>query len=269
MRRLLSLAASAAMLASLAPLAAGAQRSENPNAFSWKGNIPAGAWLNVKNLNGSVRVEQGTGSAAEVTASESWDEGDPKDVHFIVQHYGADTANVLICALWGQNSSCDEDGYHSHGDHRGNDHNDVEVRIVVRLPRGVKVDAGTVNGAVDVSGATAEVRAHTVNGDVTASTATGPVSATTVNGSVNAHMDALSGDGDMRFSTVNGSVRVDLPAQLDADIDLSTVNGGFQTDYPITIDGRFNPRHIRATIGKGGRRIEARTVNGSVTLRKS
>lgn len=268
MRRLLHLAAGAALLAPLAT--ASAQRDENPNAFSWSGSIPAGSWLAVKNMNGSVRVEEATGSTVEVRASERWDRGDPKDVRFTVQRYGPDSANVVICALWGDDAWCDEDGYHSHRDHgRHDDHDDVSVDFVVRLPRGVKIDAGTVNGRVEVSGAGAEVRAHTVNGDVTANTSTGPVSATTVNGNVEAHMDALRGDGDMRFTTVNGSVQVELPAQLDADIDLSTVNGGFETDYPITIDGRFNPRHIRATIGKGGRRIEARTVNGSISLRKS
>ena len=63
-------------------------------------------------------------------------------------------------------------------------------------------------------------------------------------------------------------VAEDGPPKIDADIELSTVNGRFQTDWPVTITGRIDPRHLRATLGKGGRRIRLSTVNGNVELRK-
>jgi DUF4097 and DUF4098 domain-containing protein YvlB len=47
------------------------------------------------------------------------------------------------------------------------------------------------------------------------------------------------------------------------------VNGSLTSDFPIMVQGRMNPRRIRATIGKGGRRIRLETVNGSVELRKA
>jgi DUF4097 and DUF4098 domain-containing protein YvlB len=96
----------------------------------------------------------------------------------------------------------------------------------------------------------------------------GPVQASTVNGSVRATMGRLDGDQDLTFSTVNGSVVAEFSGDIDADIDLSTVNGRFQTDWPVTITGRIDPRHLRATLGKGGRRIKLSTVNGNVELRK-
>jgi hypothetical protein len=49
---------------------------------------------------------------------------------------------------------------------------------------------------------------------------------------------------------------------------MRTVNGSLNADFPITLSGRVNPRHLRATIGRGGRRIRFETINGSVTLRK-
>ena len=89
-----------------------------------------------------------------------------------------------------------------------------------------------------------------------------------MNGSVHATMGRLDGDQDLNFSTVNGSVVAEFVGDIDADIDLSTVNGRFQTDWPVTITGRIDPRHLRATLGKGGRRIRLSTVNGNVELRK-
>jgi len=55
---------------------------------------------------------------------------------------------------------------------------------------------------------------------------------------------------------------------MNANIESSTVNGRFQTDWPVTITGRVDPRHLRATLGKGGRRVRLSTVNGNVELRK-
>jgi DUF4097 and DUF4098 domain-containing protein YvlB len=46
----------------------------------------------------------------------------------------------------------------------------------------------------------------------------------------------------------------------------STVNGGIESEFPLTVQGKFGPRSITGTIGKGGRRLELNTVNGGITL---
>jgi hypothetical protein len=220
----------------------------------------------VRNLNGSIHVSAASGRTTEESATKSWRRGDPKDVRFEVTKLA--NGGVLVCAIWGPDATCDERGYHS-DDHRGHRDNDVDVEFTVRVPAGVKVDVGTVNGGVDVAGAGAEVVAATVNGAIDASTSVGPINATTVNGDIHATMRALGGgDEDMRFSTVNGDVVLTLPGDFDADVDMSTVNGRFRTDYPVTVRGTINPHHLRATIGKGGRRLTFRTVNGNLELRK-
>lgn len=255
---------SAAALATLAPSAAAQGTTSNGNTFDWSGAIPAGSWIRIHDLNGGIDVEQATGSDVSVHAEKKWRRGDPSTVRFVVFKEGSD---VAICALWHEGDTCDESGYHSHGDH-DDDQNDVSVHFTVQLPKGVKIAANTVNGSLDIRGAGAEVDAHTVNGRIDASTSSGPVRAETVNGSIHVRMAALPGDGDLRYHTVNGSITAELPATLDADVDMETVNGSLSSDFPLTVQGRFSPRHMRATIGKGGRRLELRTVNGSVELRK-
>lgn len=264
---LLVVAATAAAL-SVASRPALAQESSSSSSgadFTWQGQIAPEGWLRIKNLNGPIRVEESTSGKAEVTATKRWRRGDPKDVRFEVKKVGPNQRDVLICALWYEDSSCDEHGYHS--ENHGRNSGDVSVDFVVRLPKGTPVDVGTVNGSLNVSGATAEVRANTVNGGIDATTSGGPVTASTVNGSVTARM-GTTGTQDLRFTTVNGSVTVELPAALDADLDLSTVNGRLSSDYPMTIEGRVDPRHLRATIGRGGRQLKVSTVNGSVRLVK-
>jgi DUF4097 and DUF4098 domain-containing protein YvlB len=185
-------------------------------------------------------------------------------VRFEVRKAGANEEDVVICAIWNDRTECDEDGYHSHNVRN----NDVSVQFRIAVPRGVKVGVSTVNGAVGVEGATSEVEASSVNGEVEATSSGGPVTASTVNGSVTARMGRFDNDEDLNFSTVNGSVVVEFTGDLDADIELSTVNGSFHTDYPVTLNGRLDPRHLRAKLGRGGRRIRLSTVNGNVEIRR-
>jgi hypothetical protein len=248
-----------------------AQRQTDPNAFRWEGRVPEGRWISVHNLNGAITVEATTGDQVEVRAEKRWRRGDPQSVRIETVRDGDD---VVICALWSERSTCDRDGLHTQRDRNrdrdwDDDRNDVSVHFVVRLPRGVKVRAQSVNGAIDVSGARAEVVARTVNGRVDASTSNGPVDAKTVNGAINVRMESLNSSGDMEFETVNGSVRIEAPRNLAADVTMSTVNGSLTSDFPLTVQGRISKQRINATINGGGRRLTLRTVNGSVELRQS
>ena len=246
----------------------GSRTRQSDSSWSWTGRVPEGRWLVLRNLNGAIRVEAASGNQVEVSAVKRWRRGNPEDVRITRATFGASGESVVICAIWGDNAECDEDGYRSNNDgnnRRGN--NDVTVDFTVRLPRGVKIESATVNGSVRIAGATSEVEASTVNGGVDAVSSGGPVRASTVNGDIEARMSDM-GDGDLSYSTVNGSVRLELPARVDAVVDLSTVNGSLSSDYPMTLEGRVSPRRIRATIGQGGRRIKVSTVNGSVELKK-
>jgi hypothetical protein len=251
--------------------AAGAQQRSNDRDFSWDGRITNGHWLYVRDLNGSIRVERATGDRAEVTAVKRYRRGNPEDVRIETRRLGGDDGDVIICAFWAENASCDEDGYRSHDDNNWrnrNNNNDTSVEFTIKLPPGVRLGVSTVNGGVTVNGATSEVRASTVNGRVSAMSSGGPVNASTVNGDIDVRMREL-GTGDLEYSTVNGSIEIEVPANLDADLDMRTVNGSLSADFPITLQGRVNPRRMRATIGKGGRRLRLETVNGSVELRKA
>lgn len=239
--------------------------------FTWNGSVSRGNWVRMRNLNGPIIVEAGTADKVEVTAVKKAGRGGDPDVVRIEAHQSASGGDVIVCALWDERGTCDERGYRGGG--RNNDWDDddrrnVSVEFRVKLPAGVKLDASSVNGRIEIAGATSEVRANSVNGGIHASSTGGPVRASTVNGGIDVQMGALTGTESLEYSTVNGSVKVRLPQNVNADIEMSTVNGAFQSDFPLTLQGRMNMRHVSARLGSGGPRIKFSTVNGSVELLK-
>lgn len=277
-------------LISLAALgAAGAQDlGRNDETWTWDGRVESGRWFRLSSVNGPVTVEPSSDNMVHVRAEKVVDRGSVTDVGFQVIQSGGD---VRVCALW-RRDTCDEDGMRSRNrrgddDWDRNDRHDVKVRFTVKIPSGVRVSAGTVNGemrvrdlssqvnastvngAVEVRNVGGPVRASTVNGRVDVTTRTGPVEATTVNGGIDVRMSSLSGDGDMNFHTVNGDVTVETPASLDARVSLGTLHGSIMSDYPVQLSGRFGPRRAEGTIGRGGREIQIETVNGDVELKKT
>jgi hypothetical protein len=268
MRRVIT----AIALAAAAAQPSFAQRTSSDTPFHWSGEVANAHWVYVRNLNGAVRVEAGTGNKVEVTARKQWRRGNPDDVKITVTQVGSGKGDLLICAVWNAADSCDEDGYRSHnrGWNWGNNdnRNDVSVEFTITLPAGVKVDASTVNGELDVDGVASEVIATTVNGSVSARSTGGPVRAKTVNGQINVRTGAVEAN-DVEYSTVNGSITIELPALANANLDMRTTNGSVSSDFPVTVEGTFSARRMRGTVGKGGPTIKLSTVNGSIRLRKA
>ena len=73
-------------------------------------------------------------------------------------------------------------------------------------------------------------------------------------------MERADWSGDLDFTTVNGSITLDLPSDVHPTLRATTVNGDITTDFPITVAGRVNrrivERHDRRTAG------DPRTRNG-------
>jgi hypothetical protein len=245
------------------------RRRNGVETLSWHGPVPTGGWVHVRNLNGSVTVESTSGNDVEVSAVERW-RGSKDYARMIVKQTGAD---AYICGVYGKgNDRCDASSTMNHNDRHSHGlfrrRSSATISFTIRVPQGVKVDANTVNGAVTIRDASAEVIARTVNGSVKMFTSVGPARIETVNGSIHADIDSLPERGDVSLKTVNGSVTAELPSALDAEVDLSTVHGRFASDFPATVTGKIDPRHLHGTIGRGGRQLKIETVNGSVSLRK-
>ncbi|MFL5608807.1 MAG: DUF4097 family beta strand repeat-containing protein [Gemmatimonadaceae bacterium] len=290
----------------LLPALASAQSlvGRDDSVYTWRGQLPAGAQLTVRNYNGPIDVRAASGNTAEVRAEKRTGRGggDLRDVAFDVST--SRNGDVVICSTLRSNNPCDEDR-HGWNDDDGGWRRNVTVAMTVLVPRGVAVKVGTGNGAVSVEGVAGEVNASTGNGRVTVSgtdgqvrvstgngdvdvrgakaavrvstgngrvyvvTAQGPVDAHTGNGDIDVQISALRSAENMGFHTGSGTVRVTLPANYNGDLDASTGNGDIRSDFDLKVQGRMSPRRVHATIGTGGPTLRLTTGNGRVELRKA
>ena len=297
------LRASALLLALALPATSGAQTllGRNDSVFTWRGALPAGALLTVRNHNGPIDVRPATGTQVELRAEKRSRSGNLTDVAFDIGT--GSKGDVTICSTFRDNNPCDDDR-HSRND--GDDwRRSVTVAMTVLVPRGAQVRVATGNGAITVERVGGEVSASTGNGRVTVSntdgavrvatgngdvqvgnakgavrvttgngrvsvtTAQGPVEARSGNGDIDVRMTALRASEDMTFSTGSGDVRVTLPPDYNGELDASTGNGSISSDFDLKIEGRMSPRRVHATIGTGGARLRLATGNGGLELRKA
>ena len=255
-------AAMAAVILSASQPPVAAQRAAAD--FQWRGTVLQGGAVEIKGVNGDVNAQGGTGSEVEVTAVKKGRRSDPESVRVEVVQHGD---GVTICAVYPDVDGRPNECRPGEGGRMSTRDNDVSVTFTVRVPTGVRFIGKTVNGDVTAKALTGPVSLKTVNGSAEFSTSAYG-DATTVNGSIRGSMDRADWNGQLEFATVNGSVTLDLPADVHSELRATTVNGDITTDFPMTVTGRINRRTLHGTVGNGGRSMNIETVNGSVKLHR-
>lgn len=250
--------------ASLANLSGQESSGQSAQDFEWSGRMASGETLEIKGINGSISVEPSSGSEVEVVAEARSRKSDPSTVRIeMVEH--AD--GLTFCAVYPTPDGRRENFCGAGEDGRMNTQdNDVSVHFEIRVPADIDFVGRTVNGDVEAYGLGGDVIAQTVNGSIEIETE-GFAEAETVNGSI----DAVLGASDLRFgaefSTVNGSITLDLHDDVDAEIDATWLNGSFESSIPFYATGRVSRRSAQGTLGDGGVELELSTVNGSIEIR--
>ncbi len=239
-------------------------RSSLAEDFEWSGRVAAGETVEIKGVNGPIEVRGTDGPNVEVVAELTARRSDPDEVRIEIVEHGD---GLTFCAVYPTPRGKDENycGAGSEG-RMSTQNNDVQVRFEVRVPDGVHFVGRTVNGGIEAMELDGDVRAVTVNGDVDISTR-GFARAETVNGSIDVSMGAAELQSGAKFSTVNGSITLDVFDGVDADIDASWLNGRFESDLSFMVNGKVNRRSARGTLGDGGPLLELKTVNGSIHIR--
>jgi len=249
-----------ALLGSLG--AAGTAQAQD---FNWRGRIGSGGELEIKGINGDIHAIASSGNEVRVSAVKSGRKSDPDEVEVqVIEHDGG----ITICAVYpaarrAQPNEC----RHGSGGRMNVRDNDVKVDFTVEVPPGVVLVARTVNGKVEAEDLRGDIRAYSVNGDIDVSTS-GVAEAKTVNGAIHARFNGGDSSRNLEFETVNGLITLEIGDEFNADVRAATVNGGISTDFPLTVQGRFGPKRISGTIGKGGRTLALSTVNGSIEIRR-
>ena len=237
---------------------------EKRDEFHWTGRIAPGATLEIKGINGRITAVASSGREIELHALKRGRRHDPKLVEIeFVEHDGG----LTICAVYPSSDDRKNECKPGKTGRMNVRNSDVNVEFTVKMPAGVSFVARTVNGSVHADGLGGDVAGYTVNGSVDLE-AQGHAQAETVNGSIRATLGKVDWKDPVAFRTVNGSVRVSLPASANASVRVETVNGGIVNELAMSGVTKTR-RSLSGTIGSGGRELQIKTVNGSVTLRRA
>lgn len=166
--------------------------------------------------------------------------------------------------------------------------NHRRVDVIIQMPREGKVDFRTGDGKIDLSNFKGDIRVHTGDGSETLESVDGKLQADTGDGRIKAsgrfdELNLKTGDGRLDVhaaagSTLNagwtlesgdGSVSLDVPADMGANIDLRTSDGRIDLDVPVTAEGKMHNNEIRGRMNGGGNSLTIRTGDGSIHLGKS
>lgn len=226
----------------------------------------AGETLSIGNISGSVTVSRASGGTASVEVSKRVIRGDGNLVKAIMekQDGGMKVCTVYLRDADQERTRCDGEGNNWNG--RRREPLDVEMTYEVRLPEGVELHVGVVDGDVTVSGLSANSSISTVDGNIRVE-GRAPEQVNTVDGDIEI-LASGSLPTVMRYTTVDGGVSLTLPSNAGFDINASSIDGGLDSDFPITVQGRWGPRSMRGTVGDGRTRIRITTVDGEVAIRR-
>ena len=160
-----------------------------------------------------------------------------------------------------------------------------KVNVVARVPRQANLELSTVNnGEIIVSNITGKLVLENVNGPITASNINGSVIAEAVNQDISVSFASLDTSQAMSFSSVNGDLKLGLPASAGVELHIDSQEGEIYSDYEVEVQPS-EPEVIRedgpggvevkvknvivATINGGGPIVRLKTLNGNIEITKS
>ena len=242
----------------------------------WQRTFAAGTGtrLEVRNINGNIRVSVDSGNAIRATVTEEYSAPTPEELAELRRHVQVVTKQEGNLVRLAVEHPSDADQHRSHKGWRFIQHFDLQV------PKGVELSLANVNGReLSVAGAAGKWSLKSVNGGITLTDAAGHGVMETVNGPVRASFVANPTQASS-FKTLNGAIDISFQPDLSADLSLSTVHGSAWTDFDyqqepsgsaVQRDGnryRISDRKGRLRVGRGGPEHTFQTLNGSIKIRK-
>jgi len=109
----------------------------------------------------------------------------------------------------------------------------VEVRYTITLAPDAALDVHTVNGNVAITGIAGALEANSVNGRIRLAGARHDVLAKSVNGAIEASIADVPRGASLEASTVNGNIRLEMPARAAFAFHGHTMNGDIVSTFPL------------------------------------
>jgi hypothetical protein len=241
-------------------------RAASADDFYWNGPAQGVRTVEIRNISGWIHAEPAKGNQLEVYGTKRSKRHDPERVK--IESYQED-GRIVFCAIYPNRTGAGPNVCTREGKgHSSSNENDLWVEFRVLVPKGMALEAHTVNGDILAEGLSGPISAGAVNGEVRLSTSS-YAEASTVNGNVTVVMTGSDWPEGLDFRTVNGSIQLDVSGTVNADLRAETMNGAIASDFPLMVQGRARKNRVHATIGKGGTELALATLNGSIDLRRA
>lgn len=214
--------------------------------------------LRLENVNGSVKITAWDKDVIKVLAIIKTDDQDDRDRISI--EMTETSRGVSVETHYKKQSSW--------GSHRSSG----SVNYTIMVPVNAELSSiDLVNGSLKIEGVTGEIRADLVNGSIKAFGLESDSEFNSVNGSIKVSYQKIGKDlNRIELDTVNGSIKLSLPANVSASVDAETMHGSIKNDFGLKANkNMFSGRSLKGDIGGGDIRITLESVNGSVKILKN
>jgi DUF4097 and DUF4098 domain-containing protein YvlB len=219
--------------------------------------LAAGGRVELDNINGAVHIT-------------AWDRDEVKvdGVKYAGTQERMDEAKIEVEADKDRVSIRTKYREHDQTFNNWDRNNPASVEYTLTVPRAARLDEiKLINGSLDLTGMTGEVRASCINGRIRANGLQGRVELSIINGPTEAQFERLA-DSPLELSSINGSVELTIPSDAKAQIEASTVHGGIDNEFGLKVHNHQWVGHdMRGNLGGGGTRITLRNVNGPIQVR--
>lgn len=140
----------------------------------------------------------------------------------------------------------------------------VEYRI--HVPRRVNLQqVRLINGGLSINGVAGMVKASSVNGSILARQLEGEADLSTINGRLEAEFDRVSRRHAISLRSVNGPIRLSLPAGAGATVSAQNRSGGIDADFGRPWRAPDGHR-LEASVNGGGAPVHLLNVNGGISI---
>ncbi len=159
---------------------------------------------------------------------------------------------------------------------------EIEVRVAEN-----DVQCKSTSGDIDLESIKGDADLNTVSGEISIQEIEGSVEVRTVSGDIEmgafSHAEEIevsstSGDIDLqgelsrsgmyRLDSFSGDTKVVIPSGSDFELSAKTFSGSVDCDFEVKMSGRFDPKKVQGTVGKGGASLAISSFSGKIQIMK-
>lgn len=247
-------------LCALLTFALGAHASDHRSALTEEFHqtyaITAEGRIELDNINGDVHISSWERNEVKVDAVKYADTKERLDEAKIEVDSGKDYVSIRT-------------KYPDHNNtwNKGSHNNPASVEYTLTVPRTARLDEiKLINGALDITGVSGEVRASCINGRLEAQELSGRAKLDTINGRLEAKFSQLAGSS-VELNSVNGSIDLTIPSDSNTEIEANTVSSSISNDFGLSVNRhQMVGQSLRGELGSGGAHIKLDNVNGRIEI---